>query len=471
VKRSEPVEGITIRAALFVAFTLLLVLWLLSGYYFSTRVAAVEREATAINTRYMTAQELLSTVRTQILVASVLVRDALLDPDRGTTAAYRLQVDDAFSAVDDALTRYVPVLDSQAEGEHVAQLRQAIEQFRKTLDEVLDSDRTRWPIDAGLLLSSQIVPRRQGVLRVSEEIQALNRNAFVQQQSAMSTAYAMTQRRIWRQLGVALAVSFAIGLFALRFVARLESRLRRQLGTNAETSQDLQRLSAQLISVQEEERRTIARELHDEVGQVLTAVKVELMLAQRQIEGTGRPVDRLTTARTVTEGALHTVRNLSHLLHPAVLDDLGLPSAVNGYLKEVADRHGIRIELLQDGMTERLSQEVETAAYRVVQEALTNVVKHAQATVCRVYLQRLANTLSVTIEDDGVGFDAPAILQAGARAGLGLVGIRERVALVGGTLRLDSGPLKGTRLTVELPARALPSSGSPLMHERGGTHP
>jgi signal transduction histidine kinase len=458
----------TIRAALFVAFTLLLGLWLLSGYYFSTRVAAVEQEAAVINARYMNAQELLSTVRGQVLVASVLVRDALLDPDRGTTGAYRLRMDDAFSTIDDALTHYVPVLDSQAEGEHVSQLRQAIDRFRETLTQVLNSDSTRWPADAGLLLRSQMVPRREGVLRVSEEIQALNRNAFVQQQSAMSAAYATTQRRIWRQLGVALAASFVIGLFALRFVARLESRLRSQLATNAETSQDLQRLSAQLMSAQEEERRAIARELHDEVGQVLTAVKVELMLAQRQIESSGGPVDRLVTARAVAEDALHTVRNLSHLLHPAVLDDLGLPSAVHGYLKEVADRHGVQIELLQDGMTERLSQQVETAAYRVVQEALTNVVKHAQATECRVYLQRLVNTVLVTIEDDGVGFDAAATLQAGARAGLGLVGIRERAALVGGTLRLESGPLKGTRLTVELPARTLP--GSAPMPEHAGAN-
>jgi signal transduction histidine kinase len=452
VRLRERSEGVTIRAALFLAFSLMLGLWLFSGYYFSTRVSEMEREATMINSRYMNAQELLSTVRAQMLLASVLVRDALLDPNPGSTADYRRQLDETFTSVTDALSRYVPVLEPSAEVEHVNRLRREIDEFHETLTDVLSSDSTRWPSEARVLLRSRIVPRREGVLRVSDEVQTLNRNAFVQQQAATSAAYAETQRRIWRQLGLALAASFAIGLFALRFVVRLEDRLRLQLAANAETSRDLQRLSAQLISAQEEERRLIARELHDEVGQVLTAIKVELMLAERQIQVTGGPPALLSTARSIAERALHTVRNLSHLLHPAVLDDLGLPAAVDAYLKEAGARHDIRIDLLQDGMDDRLSPDVEATAYRVIQEALTNVIKHARAETCRVYLQRLVNTVLVTIEDDGVGFDAAAVQQAGARAGLGLVGIRERVAQARGTLRLESAPGKGTRLTIELPA-------------------
>jgi len=452
VRLRERSEGVTIRAALFLAFGLMLGLWLFSGYYFSTKVSEMEREATTINSRYMNAQELLSSVRAQMLLASVLVRDALLDPNPGSTADYRRQLDDTFKGASEALARYVPVLEPGAEVEHVNRLRREIDEFRATLLDVLNSDSTRWPSEARVLLRSRIVPRREGVLRVSDEVQTLNRNAFVQQQAATSAAYAETQRRIWRQLGLALAASFAIGLFALRFVVRLEDRLRLQLAANAETSRDLQRLSAQLISAQEEERRTIARELHDEVGQVLTAIKVELMLAERQIQVTGGPPAILSTARSIAERALHTVRNLSHLLHPAVLDDLGLPAAVDAYLKEAGARHDIRIELLQDGMDDRLSPDIEAAAYRVVQEALTNVIKHARAETCRVYLQRLVNTVLVTIEDDGAGFDVAAVQQAGARAGLGLVGIRERVAQARGTLRLESAPGKGTRLTIELPA-------------------
>jgi signal transduction histidine kinase len=146
------------------------------------------------------------------------------------------------------------------------------------------------------------------------------------------------------------------------------------------------------------------------------------------------------------------VRDLSHLLHPAMLDDLGLAAATEWYLKGFGKRHGVKTELLQDHLDDRLAPDTETAVYRIVQEALTNVAKHAKATRCRVYLQRLTNTLLVTIEDDGVGFDPVDTRSADGTHGLGLVGIRERVAQLRGTVRLESGAGKGTRLTVEVPA-------------------
>jgi signal transduction histidine kinase len=445
-------EGVTIRAALLFAFSLMFVLWLFSGYYLSRRITEVQAEAAAIDSRYVHAQEVLSSVRAQALLASVAVRDALLDPNPTTTPDYRRQVADTFHGIDASLDQYEPILDPAAERKRVNELRQQIEQFRRTLDEVLVSDSTRWPTEARSLLRSRIVPRREGVLRLSEEIQALNRNAVVQQQTATRLAYADTQRSVWMQIGLALAASFGILLIALRFVSRLEHRLRDRIEKDAETSRDLQRLSAQLITVQEEERRIIARELHDEVGQVLTAIKVELALADRRIEAGTAAGDLLSPARVITERALHTVRNLSHLLHPSVLDDLGLVAAIDAYRKEVAERHGVAITLVHESMSDRLPEPIEAAAYRVVQEALTNVVKHSNAAGCQLHLQRLASSILIAVEDDGVGFDVARVQHAGASAGLGLVGIRERVAQVRGTVRVESAPSKGTRLTIELPA-------------------
>jgi signal transduction histidine kinase len=147
------------------------------------------------------------------------------------------------------------------------------------------------------------------------------------------------------------------------------------------------------------------------------------------------------------------VRDLSHLLHPAPLDDLGLAAAVDWYLKGFGRRHDLRVDLLHERIEKRLQPETEATAFRIIQEALTNVVKHAHANSCRVYLQRLMNTLLVTVEDDGVGFDLATSDHAESAPGLGLIGIRERVARLGGTLRLESASGKGTRLTVELPTR------------------
>jgi signal transduction histidine kinase len=251
---------------------------------------------------------------------------------------------------------------------------------------------------------------------------------------------------------MALGVSLAIALLATLYSGRLESRLRQQREREIRHAEDLQRLSAKLITAQEEERRGIARELHDELGQVLSAIKVEIALARRSLESAGATGNLLEDAEAIADTALTTVRDLSRLLHPSLLDDLGLPAAVDSYLRGFGTRYGIRVELLSDGMDERLQPETEVTAYRIVQEALTNVARHAKATSCRVYLQRLSSTVLVTVEDNGLGFDAEHAQRPDVRQGLGLLGIRERASLLRGTLRLESSHGTGTRLTVELPA-------------------
>jgi len=454
VLHREPLKGLTIKAALLLGFGLTFGIWLLAGSYFSRRIGEVERDAVAINARYMQAQELLSTVRAQVLLGSVFVRDALLDPDPATAADYRQRLEETYRAVSQALQQYVPVLDSSAERERVGRLQLEIDDFRHTMLQVLETDSSRWPTEARTLLRTQIVPKRELVIRVSEEVQALNRSAFVQQQGAIADVYDATQRRLWESLGLALAASFAIALFAIIYAGRLETRIREQGLQDVQNARELQRLSAKLITAQEEERRSIARELHDEVGQVLTTIKVELAVAQRAIEASGGAPQLLDDARSIADGALTTVRDLSHLLHPALLDDLGLPAAVEWYLRGFGRRHDIGTEVLHDRMDERLTSDTEAAAYRIVQEALTNIAKHARATTCRVYLQRLPNTILITIEDNGAGFDTTEVERLGGRAGLGLVSIRERASQLRGTVRLESARGKGTRLTVELPARA-----------------
>jgi signal transduction histidine kinase len=447
------VEGLSIKSVLIVGFSVALGIWFAAGFHFTRRMKDAEARAGAINSRYMQAQELLSTVRAQVLLGSVYVRDALLDPNPSSTD-YRGQLEATYGAVNQALEQYVPILDSTAERERVGRLQNEIEAFRRTMLDVLATDSSQWPREARVLLRTQIVPRRETVIRVSEEVQALNRLAFVQQQQEVAQIYATSQRWLWESLGVALATSSAIAVLVAIYAGRLERRLREQRLRDAQSASALQHLSAKLISAQEEERRSIARELHDEVGQVLMTIRVELAMAQRAIEARGGDGELLRDARSITDGAVSTVRNLSHLLHPALLDDLGLVAAIEWYVKGFSKRFDIQTVVLHDDCGERLAAEIEASAYRIVQEALTNVVKHAQATTCRVYLQRLTSTLLMTIEDNGVGFDQAELNRAGARTGLGLISIRERATQLGGTVRVESDPGRGTRVTVELPVRA-----------------
>jgi signal transduction histidine kinase len=441
--------GPTIRAALVLGFGATFGLWLFAGVYFTQRIADVQREANAVNARYMHAQELLSNVRMQVLLGSVFVRDALLDPNPRTTDLYRRQLSDIYTTADETLRQYVPILNSEAERMRVEGLRREIDALRATIATVLATERSRWRTEARDLLG-RTMPRRDAVLRVSNEVQSLNRSAFVQQQEAVAGIYATTQRHVLQTLGFALAASLGIALLATMYAGRLERDVQRQRLKDQQNAVDLQRLSAKLVTAQEEERRTIARELHDEVGQILQAVKMELSLAQRAIEGAAGPARVLDDAKAITDTALNTVRDLSHLLHPSLLDNLGLPAAIGWYLDGFGRRHGVATELLQDHMDERLAPEIEAAIYRIVQEALTNVAKHAKATLVFVYLRRHddRSTVTVSIEDNGLGFET-----AHARHGLGLIGIRERVSHLRGTVTFDSAPGKGTRLTVELPAR------------------
>jgi signal transduction histidine kinase/DNA-binding NarL/FixJ family response regulator len=444
--------GRTIKAALFLGLGLICSAWLFAGCYFTARMAELQSRAASINERYMRGQALLMTARSQVLEGSFYVRDALLDADQGTADEYREKLEKAYRAADRALQQYVPVVDVSTQQEGIERLHAEINGFRNTAANVLATDSTRCPIEARTVLRSQIMPRREGVIRVADEVQALNRRAFVQQQNEIASIYRATQWRLWGSFGLAVFVSLGIALLATIYGGRLEDEIRRQRLKEGETARDLQRLSSKLTIAQDEERRIIARELHDEVGQALTAIKVELAVAQRTVEAAGCPGHVLEDARSITDSALHAVRDLSHVVHPALLDDLGLAAAVDLYLRGFGKRYGVRVDLLKDRMDERLGSETEAAAYRIVQEALTNIAKHSHASSCRVYLQRLTNTLLVTVEDDGVGFDGSQADRANLTSGLGLIGIRERVSGVGGTLRVESTRGKGTRITVELPA-------------------
>ncbi len=276
VRPVSPYAGLTIKAAFLLCFGITFGLWLLAGYRLTQRMTDVESRTTAINGRYMRAQELLSNVRAQVLLGSVFVRDALLDPDPTATESYRARFEDTYRVADRALRQYIPVLDSNDERARVAGLRREIDDFHQSMLDVFHTDSTQLHGDARALLQRQVVPKRELVMRVSDQVQSLNRAAFVQQRAETAALNRVTQRQTWERLGLALAASLGIGLLATFYGGRLESRLRRQRARDLQITSDLHRLSARFATAQEDERRTIARELHDEVGQALTAIKVEI---------------------------------------------------------------------------------------------------------------------------------------------------------------------------------------------------
>lgn len=223
---------------------------------------------------------------------------------------------------------------------------------------------------------------------------------------------------------------FAIGLGLMFLVLGSErSRLAARTG-------ELEQLTRLMLHVQEDERRRIARELHDEAGQLLTAVKIELEL------------DGQANAGALVGRALAQVRDLSNLLRPSVLDDLGLVAALRALADDFSARAGIRIALDVEGATGRLPSDTEVVIYRVVQEALTNVVRHARATVARVRIASDGQIVQVVVDDDGTG-------AGGASPRLGWLGMRERVTAHGGRLDIGTAPDGGVRLDARIPVGGL----------------
>jgi len=447
------VGGMTIRAVLILGFGLTLGIWVFAGYDIARRMSHVEHQATAFASRYIEAQELLSTIRAEVLFSSILVRDAISERDPAATAANRARLLESSTAAIEALKTYTPLTRSEGQDAQIKAFGDQLGAFHVAARTALEAAPLNRSVPGAWLPNATVIPEVEQVIRLSEEIQTLNRLEYVHGQQQITADYGAAERISWWRLGFALTCSLAIALFATLYANRLETKLQRRWATEEQHASDLQRLSNRLVTVQEEERRSIARELHDEVGQLLGATKVELTLALRHIGSANGPHHALETAQQLVDGALHTVRDLSRLLHPSVLDDLGLIAALEPHVQAFQRRHGIRTELVHEDMESRLAPEIELAAYRIVQEALTNVARHSGASQCRVSLHRRTQRIAITVEDQGRGFEVQADASTRAVRGLGLISIRERATLMGGTVAIESAPGTGTRLSVELPAR------------------
>ncbi|HEX2271515.1 MAG TPA: PAS domain S-box protein, partial [Pyrinomonadaceae bacterium] len=232
----------------------------------------------------------------------------------------------------------------------------------------------------------------------------------------------------------------------------------RDITERKQTQDTLRMFSRQLIEAQEDERRRIARDLHDQIGQTLTAVKMNLYTIQRLCV-TPETAPRIKDNIDAVDEALRLVRDLSVDLRPPLLDDLGLATALCWYVDRYSQRAGVATEVQIDlpNRNERFSRELETACFRIAQEALTNVVRHARATLVSLRLTRNDTVLEMEVKDDGVGFDPAALRRRAPRvATLGLLGMQERAHAAGGEVEIHSAVSKGTTIRFRVPLEDTP---------------
>lgn len=250
-----------------------------------------------------------------------------------------------------------------------------------------------------------------------------------------------------------LAIAFNQMAQGLQEKAGLEQRVRTQAEELRRISEERGHLLERTITAQEEERKRIARELHDEWAQTLAALTVNLDQASKALpEELAWHREQLERTHAVTVDAVKALRRLILDLRPAMLDDLGLIPAIRWYAESRLETNGMMVEFHASGLQRRLSPAVETALFRISQEAITNIAKHAQASQATIHLEFQTDRVALSIQDDGRGFDVGGVLRGeGLSRGLGLLGMRERATLLGGILHIRSRPSRGTRIQVEVP--------------------
>jgi len=231
-----------------------------------------------------------------------------------------------------------------------------------------------------------------------------------------------------------------------------EQQQTRLLEQSRSMQEQLRNLSRQVLQAQEDERKRISRELHDVIAQTLTGINIRLATLKKS--GRHSPKDfehDIELTQKLVENSVNIVHQFARELRPAVLDDLGLIPALHTFMKSFTTQTGIHVHLTAFAGLEKLAPAGRTILYRVAQEALTNVSRHAQASCVEVTIQKVANGICMKIHDNGKSFDVDRLLQGKGGKRLGLLGMRERLEMVGGRFRIASAPDQGTTVTAEIP--------------------
>lgn len=430
------------RRLLLAGFGGLLTLMLAGGIDSLIRLHEVRGIEADLRANYLHRAQSLEQIRSGIYQSSIILRDYLLAGDPAS-AHDQVQKWDAIRAATDQAIAQATAVAEHKEAPLFQNLRHEVQNYWKLRQSVV---LTAGGGKVNPYASGDLVRRRIALLALIDSIDQINQ---VQLTSANNKVNAAFEALRWRTL-LLLSITMGVGIVLAGFTARrtllMEAELQRRYEEGVRARQELQELSARLVSAQEEERRNISRELHDEVGQSLSALLMEAGNAAARVSPDSTEVRRhVESIKRLAEASVQVIRNMSLLLRPSMLDDLGLVPALEWQAREVFKRTGLRVQVAADENASELPDEHKTCIYRVVQEALHNSARHAQARNVTVEVRQQPSQIVLTVEDDGRGFDSRRV------RGLGLVGMEERVHHLGGELRVKSRPGAGTTIAVVLP--------------------
>ncbi len=392
-----------------------------------------------------------------------MVRDQCLLEFRSTLDVYGNRIDQYFldtnpdvqyAAANDfaALARRIhaclnayPVQRGPEEQQFLDAVQTMLAEQEKTLNSALAEDRHDDPERIRGLLYGEAMPRNRRLIQETEKVELWNHSRMDVATAETLQGFSNLQTHLTRLLLLILGSGLLLSIGSIIYILQQDREARRRYAELTDSREELSRLPASLLDAQEEERRSISRELHDEVGQSLSALLVDLgrLKAAIPAENTAAQ-EQFGRIKSTAESAVNSVRNIALLLRPSMLDDLGLLAAIEWQGREVSRRTEMEVEVESAGVSDDMAEEYKICIYRVTQEALNNAARHSGGRRAWVRIEQTPGEIAVTVRDDGRGFD-PAKTR-----GLGLLGIEERVRRLGGKLEIKSNAGQGTVLRAEL---------------------
>jgi len=448
--QSAIVQGGALRIRIWpiltVGFGALIAVLALSGWLAFQRSTTTYTGISELYESEHEAQLSLTSVRSNITASAILFRDFLIDEKLSADAA-RSQMNQLQLSTETELM-HLDRLTPGAQKPKLDSLRKQVVAYWSSVESMLTGDARQRSHLGYSFLQTEFLPRRKAAMNVVAQIEQLSWEALKQRRNEIDAKNAELAYYLGRMVAITILIAFAVAGVSVYRTYSLEraSVLQHQKMQAAES--ELRRLSQQLVRTQEDERRALSRDLHDQVGQVLTALRMSLGNLELAVNGSdGRTGRELELAKRLAGQALRSTRDLAMGLRPTMLDDLGLEAALEWYGRQHAKIYGVPVSVRVRTALDQLLDAHRTCVYRIVQEALNNSGKYAQAGNVEIALGCSGGWVALEIGDDGSGFD----LTNGAGRGLGLLGMRERVAQLGGTLVIESRPEHGTRISVRLP--------------------
>ena len=374
------------------AFGALIVVMVLTGFNAFRRATRIYAETVSSHESYQRTSATLASLESDLYLSEITLRDYLLDPSHLTAQRHRQQL----LAIRSEMERYIGVLDEIEKQEGLvvlAKLSRELDNYWNSLEPVFEWNPRQKVAYSAVFLRKNVLPQREAVSHLAREIRRTSESNLRSRQAAITRQQEAFASELRNTMILSLGLAVLIAVAVTFRVGRLEGRERQNRERAELAGRELRSLSQELVSAQEEERKRLSRELHDAVGQTLTALRMELGNIERsRSANTESFATAITEAKHLAERTLRTVRDLAMGLRPSMLDDLGLGPAVEWQARDYSRRISTPVNVELEGNLELVPERYRTCIYRVVQEALTNCAKHANARRIRIVLSGSAPT-------------------------------------------------------------------------------